>query len=67
MLTFIRRTWFTLTGSSTIANDANYTETLEAILDFFEKYSINSFVPFDDSVHSLHLLIDKRMDAIEAI
>ncbi|PHR86273.1 MAG: hypothetical protein COA80_19800 [Leeuwenhoekiella sp.] len=50
-----------------IANDANYTETLEAILDFFEKYSINPFVPFDDSVHSLHLLIDKRMDAVEAI
>jgi|GEM_PF-760577 len=49
------------------ANDANYTETLETILDFFEKYSINPFVPFDDSVHSLHLLIDKRMDAVEAI
>lgn len=50
-----------------IANDANYTETLEAILDFFEKYSINPFVPFDDSLHSLHLLIDKRMDALEGI
>ena len=50
-----------------IANDANYTETLEAILDFFEKYSINPFVHFDDSVHSLHLLIDKRMDGVEAI
>lgn len=50
-----------------IANDANYTETLEVLLDFFEKYSINPFVPFDDSVHSLHLLIDKRMDAVEAI
>ncbi|MEH6659625.1 BfmA/BtgA family mobilization protein [Leeuwenhoekiella marinoflava] len=50
-----------------IANDANYTETLEAILDFFEKYSINPFVPFDDSIHSLHLLIDKRMDALEHI
>ena len=37
------------------------------MLDFFEKYSINPFVPFDDSVHSLHLLIDKRMDAVEAI
>lgn len=50
-----------------IANDANYTETLEAILDFFEKYSINPFVPFDDSVHHLDLVINKRMDAVEAI
>ena len=50
-----------------IANDANYTETLEAILDFFEKYSINPFVPFDDSVHHLEQVINKRMDAVEAI
>ncbi len=50
-----------------ITNDANYTETLEVMLDFFEKYSINPFVPFDDSVHSLHVLVDKRMDAVEAI
>ena len=50
-----------------IENDTNYTETLEAILDFFEKYQINPFVPFDDSVHSLKVLIDKRMDAVENI
>ncbi|RXG15957.1 hypothetical protein DSM03_103142 [Leeuwenhoekiella aestuarii] len=50
-----------------IANDANYTKTLEAILNFFEKYSINPFVPFDDSVHSLHLLIDKRIDAVKSV
>ena len=50
-----------------IANDASYTETLEAILDFFEKYSIDPFVPFDDSVHRLQVLINKRMDAVEAI
>ena len=50
-----------------IANDANYTETLEAILDFFEKYSINPFVPFDDSVQHLEQVINKRMDGVEAI
>jgi len=50
-----------------IANDANYTETLETILDFFEKYSINPFVPFDDSVYHLEQVINKRMDAVEAI
>lgn len=50
-----------------IANDVNYTQALGAMLDFFERYSIDPFTPFDDSVHSLKLLIDKRMDAVEAI
>lgn len=50
-----------------IENDTNYTETLEAILDFFEKYHIDPFVPFDDSVQSLKDLINKRMDAVESI
>jgi len=50
-----------------IENDTNYTETLEAILDFFEKYQIDPFVPFDDSVQSLKILINKRMDAVESI
>ncbi|WP_339700761.1 BfmA/BtgA family mobilization protein [uncultured Marixanthomonas sp.] len=50
-----------------IENDVNYTETLEAMLDFFEKHSIDPFVPFDNSIHSLKLLIDKRMDAVVAI
>ncbi|TVZ28564.1 hypothetical protein JM83_3698 [Gillisia sp. Hel_I_86] len=38
-----------------IENDANYTETMEAVLDFFEKYHINPFVPFDDSVQGLKI------------
>ena len=50
-----------------IANDANYTETLEALLDFFERYSINPFEPFDDSKQRLETLINKRMDGVEAI
>lgn len=50
-----------------IQNDTNYTETMEAILDFFEKYHIDPFIPFDDSVHSLKVLINKRMDAVESI
>mgnify|MGYP003711138263 FL=1 len=50
-----------------IANDANYTETLEAILDFFEQNSINPFEPFDDSKQRLETLFNKRMDGVEAI
>lgn len=50
-----------------IANDANYTETLETILDFFEQNSINPFEPFDDSKQRLETLINKRMDGVEAI
>ena len=50
-----------------IANDANYTETLEALLDFFERNSINPFEPFDDSKQRLETLINKRMDGVEAI
>ena len=50
-----------------IANDANYTETLEALLDFFERNSISPFEPFDDSKQRLERLINKRMDGVEAI
>ena len=50
-----------------LANDSNYTETLEAILDFFEQNSINPFEPFDDSKQRLETLINKRMDGVEAI
>ena len=45
-----------------LANDANYTETLDAILDFFEQNSINPFEPFDDSKQRLETLINKRID-----
>lgn len=45
----------------------NYTETIEVMLDFFEKNQINPFVPFDNSVNSLTILINKRMDAVESI
>ncbi|REE27268.1 hypothetical protein DFQ09_10196 [Winogradskyella pacifica] len=45
----------------------NYTETMEAMLDFFEKNQINPFVPFDNSINSLSILINKRMDAVESI
>ena len=51
----------------TIANDANYTETLEAFLDFFEQYSVSPFEPFDDSKQRLETLINKRMDGVEAL
>ena len=51
----------------TIANDANYTETLEAFLDFFEQYSVSPFEPFDDSKQRLETLFNKRMDGVEAI
>ena len=50
-----------------LANDANYTETLEAILDFFERNSISPFEPFDASKQRLETLINKRMDGVEAI
>lgn len=50
-----------------IENDVNYTETMEAMLDFFEKNQINLFLPFDNSVNSLIILIIKRMDAVESI
>ena len=50
-----------------IANDANYTETLEVLLDFFERNSISPFEPFDDSKQRLERLINKRMDGVEAI
>ncbi|HCQ78067.1 MAG TPA: hypothetical protein DIV44_14760 [Leeuwenhoekiella sp.] len=50
-----------------LANDANYTETLEALLDFFERNSISPFEPFDASKQRLETLINKRMDGVEAI
>ncbi|MEO2102445.1 MAG: BfmA/BtgA family mobilization protein [Leeuwenhoekiella sp.] len=50
-----------------LAHDANYTETLEALLDFFERNSISPFEPFDDSIQRLETLINKRMDGVEAI
>ena len=50
-----------------LTNNENYTETMEVMLDFFEKNQINPFVPFDNSVNSLTILINKRMDAVESI
>ncbi len=50
-----------------LSNNENYTETMEVMLDFFEKYQINPFVPFDNSVNSLTILINKRMDAVQSI
>lgn len=50
-----------------LSNNENYTETMEVMLGFFEKNQINPFVPFDNSVNSLTILINKRMDAVESI
>ena len=50
-----------------LSNNENYTETMETMLDFFEKNQINPFVPFDNSLNGLSILINKRMDAVESI
>ncbi len=50
-----------------IQNDANYTETLEAMLDFFEENYISPFEPFDNSVFRITDMVNKRMDAVEMI
>ena len=48
-------------------HNESYTETMEAMLDFFEKNQIDPFVPFDSRVHSLTILINKRLDAVVSI
>ncbi len=50
-----------------LSNNENYTETMEVMLDFFEKNQINPFVPFDNILNSLTILINKRMGTVESI
>ena len=49
-----------------IANGADHTQTLDAILDFLEGNSLIPLRPFDGSVQRLEVLIKKRMDTVEA-
>ncbi|CAM4279150.1 BfmA/BtgA family mobilization protein [Gillisia limnaea] len=48
-------------------NDVNYTETLEAMLDFFEKNYISPFRPFPLTNYRLLHIFNKRMDALEVL
>lgn len=50
-----------------IENERNYTETLEAMLDFFEKNYISPFETFNNSFYRRKNLLNKRMDAVEKI
>ena len=50
-----------------IENEVNYTETLEAMLDFFEKNYISPFKPFPLTNYRLLHIFNKRMDALESL
>lgn len=50
-----------------IENGVNYTETLEAMLDFFENNHISPFKPFPLTYSRLLNITDKRMDALEIL
>jgi len=51
----------------TIENEVNYTETLEAMLDFFEHNYVSPFQPFPLSNYRLLHIFNKRMDALEVL
>ncbi|WP_034894260.1 BfmA/BtgA family mobilization protein [Gillisia sp. Hel_I_29] len=50
-----------------IENDVNYTESMEAMLDFFEKNYISPFKPFPLTNNRLLHIFNKRMDALEVL
>ncbi|MCB7481596.1 BfmA/BtgA family mobilization protein [Christiangramia sediminis] len=50
-----------------IKNEVNYTETLEAMLDFFESNYISPFEPFPYTNARLVHVLNKRMDAVESL